>query len=73
VNGRLVKLAGHRGHPRNKGLVRPKGRAKKISFYDSYRSKPSLKKVNEKGVLGEWVYITKGWMAFDDLNVRMLL
>jgi anaerobic selenocysteine-containing dehydrogenase len=58
VNGRVVKLEGHPNHPRNWGTLCPKGQAQLMAFYDPYRIKAPLKRVNEKGVPGEWVEIS---------------
>ncbi|MBI2937578.1 MAG: molybdopterin-dependent oxidoreductase [Thaumarchaeota archaeon] len=55
VNGRVVKLEGDPDNPRNKGRLCPKGQAQIISFYDPYRVKAPLRRVNGKGVPGEWV------------------
>lgn len=55
VDGRVVKLEGHPSHPRNLGTLCPKGQAQIMAFYDPYRVKAPLKRVNEKGVPGEWV------------------
>jgi len=58
VNGRVVKLEGHPAHPRNRGTLCPKGQAQIMAFYDPYRVKAPLRRVNEKGVPGEWVEIS---------------
>jgi len=58
VDGRVVKLEGNPNHPRNLGTLCPKGQAQIISFYDPYRVKAPLKRINEKGVPGEWVEIS---------------
>ncbi|NIN51949.1 MAG: molybdopterin-dependent oxidoreductase [Nitrososphaeria archaeon] len=58
VNGRIINLKGHPKHPRNLGTLCPKGNAQIIAFYDPYRIKAPLKRVNEKGKPGEWVEIS---------------
>ncbi len=58
VNGRIVKLEGHPDHPRNRGTLCPKGQAQILSFYDPYRVKAPLKRLNAKGVSGEWEEIS---------------
>lgn len=58
VNGRLVKLEGNPEHPRNNGRLCPKGQAQIMAVYDPYRLKAPLKRLNEKGVPGEWKEIS---------------
>ncbi|MFQ5763127.1 MAG: molybdopterin-dependent oxidoreductase, partial [Candidatus Bathyarchaeia archaeon] len=58
INGRVVKLEGHPGHPRNRGTLCPKGQAQIMAFYDPYRVKAPLKRANEKGVPGEWTEVS---------------
>jgi anaerobic selenocysteine-containing dehydrogenase len=58
IDGRIVKLEGHPKHPRNLGTLCPKGQAQIIAIYDPYRVKAPLKRVNQKGVSGEWVEIS---------------
>jgi anaerobic selenocysteine-containing dehydrogenase len=52
--GRIVKLEGHIMHPQNSGKLCPKGQAQLLSFYDPYRIKAPLVRVNGKGVPGEF-------------------
>jgi anaerobic selenocysteine-containing dehydrogenase len=54
VDGRIVKLEGHPGHPRNLGTLCVKGQAQLMSIYDPYRVKAPLLRTNAKGVPGEW-------------------
>lgn len=55
VNGRIVKLEGLPGHPKNKGTLCPKGQAQIQAIYDPNRVKTPLIRTNtEKGVPGEW-------------------
>ncbi len=58
VDGRVVKLEGHPDHPRNLGTLCPKGEAQIMAFYDPNRVKAPLRRVNEKGVHGEWEEIS---------------
>jgi len=58
VNGRVVKLEGHPDHPRNLGKLCPKGMAQITALYDPYRVKAPLKRLNEKGVPGQWEQIS---------------
>jgi len=58
VNGRVVKLEGNPAHPRNLGTLCPKGQAQIMAFYDPYRVKAPLKRMNAKGVPGEWAEIS---------------
>jgi anaerobic selenocysteine-containing dehydrogenase len=58
VDGRVVKLEGHPAHPRNRGRLCPKGQAQIMAFYDPYRVKAPLKRVNQKGVPGKWIEIS---------------
>jgi len=58
VNGRIVKLEGNPAHPRNRGTLCPKGQAQIMAFYDPYRVKAPLKRMNAKGVPGEWAEIS---------------
>ena len=58
IDGRVVKLEGNPAHPRNRGTLCPKGQAQIMAFYDPYRVKAPLKRVNEKGVPGEWLEIS---------------
>ncbi|MFQ5987349.1 MAG: molybdopterin-dependent oxidoreductase [Dehalococcoidia bacterium] len=54
VDGRVVKLEGHPGHPRNRGRLCVKGVGQIIALYDPYRVKAPLLRVNGKGVPGQW-------------------
>ncbi|HLC29627.1 MAG TPA: molybdopterin-dependent oxidoreductase, partial [Dehalococcoidia bacterium] len=54
INGRVVKLEGHPGHPRNLGRLCPKGVAQIMSIYDPNRLKTPVIRTNEKGVPGAW-------------------
>lgn len=54
VDGRIVKLEGMPGHPRNDGTLCPKGQAQIVSIYDPNRVKTPLVRTNGKGVTGEW-------------------
>lgn len=54
INGRVVALQGHPGHPRNRGRLCPKGVAQIVSLYDYNRVKAPLIRTNEKGVPGTW-------------------
>jgi anaerobic selenocysteine-containing dehydrogenase len=58
IDGRVVKLEGNPAHPRNRGTLCPKGQAQIMAFYDPYRVKAPLKRVNQKGVPGEWLEIS---------------
>lgn len=58
IDGRVVKLEGHPAHPRNRGTLCPKGQAQIMDFYDPYRVKAPLRRLNEKGVPGEWIEIS---------------
>lgn len=54
VDGRVVKFEGHPAHPRNRGTLCVKGQAQIEGLYDPYRVKAPLKRLNAKGVHGEW-------------------
>jgi sulfite dehydrogenase (quinone) subunit SoeA len=54
VNGRIVKVEGHPGHPRNRGTLCPKGVAQVYDIYDPGRVKRPLIRVNAKGQPGGW-------------------
>jgi len=54
VNGRVVKLEGHPGHPLNRGTLCPKGVGQIMALYDYNRVKTPLVRTNEKGVSGRW-------------------
>ena len=54
IDGRVVKLVGHPGHPRNRGTLCPKGVAQIMALYDPNRVKTPLIRTNEKGVPGRW-------------------
>ncbi|MDR7388142.1 MAG: molybdopterin-dependent oxidoreductase [Armatimonadota bacterium] len=54
IDGRVVKLVGHPGHPRNRGTLCPKGAAQIMALYDPNRVKTPLIRTNEKGVPGRW-------------------
>lgn len=54
IDGRVVKLIGHPGHPRNLGTLCPKGVAQITALYDPNRVKAPLIRTNEKGVPGQW-------------------
>ena len=54
IHGRVVKLVGHPGHPRNRGTLCPKGVAQIMALYDPNRVKTPLIRTNEKGVPGRW-------------------
>lgn len=54
INGRVVALAGHPDHPRNRGTLCPKGVAQIMAVYDPNRVKTPLIRTNEKGVSGKW-------------------
>ncbi len=58
INGRVVKLEGHPSHPRNLGTLCPKGMAQIMAIYDPSRVKAPLRRLNEKGVSGEWTEIS---------------
>ncbi len=58
VDGRIVKLEGHPGHPRNRGTLCVKGQAQLMSIYDPYRVKAPLRRINAKGIPGEWAEIS---------------
>jgi anaerobic selenocysteine-containing dehydrogenase len=53
-DGRVIKLEGHIMHARNSGKLCPKGQAQLLSFYDPYRIKAPLIRVNEKGIRGKF-------------------
>lgn len=42
VNGRVVKIEGHPGHPRNRGTLCPKGVAQVYDIYDPSRVRPPV-------------------------------
>ena len=54
INGRVIKLEGHPGNPRNLGTLCPKGVSQIVSLYDPNRVKTPLVRTNEKGVSGTW-------------------
>lgn len=54
VDGRVIKLEGMNGHPRNDGTLCPKGVAQIVSVYDPNRVKTPLVRTNGKGESGEW-------------------
>ena len=54
INGRVVKLEGLPGHPRNRGTLCPKGVAQITALYDPNRVKTPLIRTNEKGVPGQF-------------------
>ncbi len=58
VDGRIVKLEGHPEHPRNRGTLCVKGQAQLMSIYDPYRVKAPLRRINAKGIPGEWAEIS---------------
>src|SRR3972149_5559639 len=47
INGRVVKLEGHPGHPRNVGTLCPKGVGQIMAVYDPNRVKTPLVRGNE--------------------------
>ncbi len=54
IAGRIVKLEGHPGHPRNRGTLCPKGVGQIMAIYDPHRLKAPLVRTNAKGVPGRW-------------------
>lgn len=54
IDGRVVKLDGQAGNPRNLGTLCPKGQAQITSLYDPSRLTTPLIRTNRKGVPGEW-------------------
>ena len=61
VNGRLVEMEGHKGHPHGDGRMCAKGKASIMSLYDPYRLTLPLKRTNPKkgpGIDPEWVQIS---------------
>jgi anaerobic selenocysteine-containing dehydrogenase len=52
VNGRVVKLEGHPGHPLNLGTLCPKGVAQISALYDPNRVRTPLIRTNAKGEPG---------------------
>ena len=54
INGRVVKFEGHKGHPRNRGTLCPKGVAQIQAVYDPNRVQTPLVRTNGKGKPGEF-------------------
>jgi len=54
INGRVVKLEGHPGHPLNVGTLCPKGVAQIMAIYDPHRVRTPLIRTNAKGTSGRW-------------------
>lgn len=54
IDGRVVKLEGHPGNPRNQGTLCPKGVAQIAALYDPNRVKTPLVRTNAKGEHGTW-------------------
>lgn len=59
IDGRVVKLEGHPGHPRNMGTLCPKGVGQITALYDPNRVKTPLIRTNAKGEKGE--FRAAGW------------
>lgn len=54
VGGRVIKLEGLEGNPRNLGTLCPKGVGQITALYDPNRVTTPLVRTNKKGVSGEW-------------------
>jgi anaerobic selenocysteine-containing dehydrogenase len=70
VDGKVIKLEGHRDDPRTAGALCPKGQSQIASLYDPYRLKAPLKRTNAKGQTGTWVEIS--WeQALSEIAARL--